>query len=111
MLIEACQEFARRRGFKAVKVAKADSLFSYHNPSINPMLLADGRDRAVERIRRDMSLLYDANAQALGFASVGDWFEWINPETADAASAKAADWVFCGDIDGLICKCASQFFN
>jgi hypothetical protein len=92
IFIESCQEFARQHGFKTVKVPRADSIYSYHNPSLNEALLPDARESAIRRIRRDMSLLYDTNAQTLGFAPDGNWFKWANSEAAAAVMLKAAIW-------------------
>lgn len=82
MFIEACRMFARKKGFKSVRVPRADSLYSYHNPYINTNLLPDARERAIKRIQRDMELLYDKNALELEFVPDGYWFKWINPEAA-----------------------------
>jgi hypothetical protein len=80
MFIQACQEFTQQQAFKAVRVAKADSLYSYHNPGINVGLLPHSRERAIKQIRQNMKLLYDANALQLRFVADGDWFKWTNSE-------------------------------
>ena len=82
MFIEACRMFAKKRGFKTVRVPRSNSLYSYHNPGLNTDLLPDARERAVKRIRRDMEFLYDKNALELDFVPDGYWFKWINPKAA-----------------------------
>jgi hypothetical protein len=82
VFMEACRTFARQEILKGVRVPRADSLYSYHTPTLNPELLPDSRERALEQIRKNMRLLYDANALALGFVSDGVWFKWLNPNSA-----------------------------
>ena len=76
--IESCRTFVRQEHLKAVKVAKADSLYSYRNPYVNPELPLEAREEAVQRIRKSIELIYDVNALALGFIPDGDWFKWEN---------------------------------
>jgi hypothetical protein len=82
MLMEVCRTFAYQEGFKEMRVPRAVSLYSYHHPFIRPELLPGGRERALHRIRKNMELLYDANAVELGFIPDGRWFKWINPKMA-----------------------------
>jgi hypothetical protein len=79
MFMEACQTFARQEALREVRVPRADSLYSYHTPPLNPKLLPDSRARALERNRSNMQSMYDANALELGFVSDGAWFKWLNP--------------------------------
>lgn len=79
--IEACQTFAREENLEEVRVPRADTLYSYRSPTLNPELSVAARDQAVERIRTAMELLYDANARALGFVPDGDSFKWENSGT------------------------------
>jgi hypothetical protein len=88
MFIEACRTFARQEGLHEVRVARADSLFSYHTPGLNLALLPVSRERALTQIRKNMELLYDANALELGFVSDQDWFKWRNPDTLGGSSKK-----------------------
>jgi hypothetical protein len=55
--IEACQTFAREENLEEVRVPRADTLYSYRSPTLNP------------------------NARALGFVPDGDSFKWENPGT------------------------------
>jgi hypothetical protein len=80
MFIEACRNFAQQQAFKAVRVPRADSLYSYHNPHVTGDLTPDSRERAIKKVRQSMKLLYDANALRLGFVTDGDWFKWTNSE-------------------------------
>ena len=78
LLIKACRTFAYQEGFKEMRVPRAASLYSYHHPDIRPELLPDGRERALERIRKNMELIYDKNALDLGLVPDGNWFKWQN---------------------------------
>jgi len=59
-------------------VPRAASLYTYHHPDIRPELLPDGRERALQRIRKNMELIYDKNALDLGLVPDGNWFKWQN---------------------------------
>jgi hypothetical protein len=85
MLMEVCRTFAHEEGFKQMRVPRAVSLYSYHHPFIRPELLPDARERALQRIRKNMQLLYDANALQLGFIPAGRWFKWMNPNKLRAS--------------------------
>src|SRR5262245_24290698 len=47
----ACQTFAYQEEFKEIRVRRAASLYSYRDPFLNPELLPDARERALQRIR------------------------------------------------------------
>jgi len=85
--MEACQTFARQENLKEVKVARADTLYSYRNPYLNPELSPEAREQALGRIRKTMELIYDANAVAVGFVPDGNWFKWENPKQLPARTA------------------------
>jgi hypothetical protein len=95
--MEACQTFALQEGLTEVRVPRADTLYSYRNPSLNPDLSPEAREMALERIRKAMELLYDANALALGFVPDGNWFRWENSGAgilggdSDALAARGGD--------------------
>ena len=76
--IEACQTFAREENLEEVRVPRADTLYSYRSPTLNPAASSEEREQALERIRKTMELLYDANARTLGFVLDGDSFKWEN---------------------------------
>lgn len=76
IFMELCRLFARQEGIKEVRVPKAETLYSYRNPYINPQLTPEARERALKRIRQNMQLLYDNNAQQLGFVCDDDWYKW-----------------------------------
>jgi hypothetical protein len=82
LFIETCRTFARQERLSAVKIPRAEMLYSYRNPGLNPHLLPESRENALRQIRRNMSLLYDANALELGFVPDGDWFTWENSKAA-----------------------------
>jgi len=88
MFMEACRAFAYEGEFKEVRVPRAASLYSYHHPFISPEILPDARERALQRIRKSMEMLYDANALELGFIPDGRWFKWINPMIPQPMAAK-----------------------
>lgn len=76
MLIELCRTFVRQEGLKELRVPKAETLYSYRDPHLNPELTSKARENTLQRIRRSMQLLYDTNALQLGFVSDGDWYKW-----------------------------------
>jgi len=82
MFMEACRKFAYQEGFKEMRVPRAASLYSYHHPYVRPELLPEARERALQRIRKSMEMLYDANALELGFIPDGRWFKWMDPKIA-----------------------------
>jgi hypothetical protein len=88
MFMEACRTFAYQQKFKEMRVPRAASLYSYHHPFISPEILPDARERALQRIRKRMETLYDANALELGFVPDGRWFKWINPMIPQPMAAK-----------------------
>jgi hypothetical protein len=74
--MEVCRQLARQEGLKGVRVSKAEALYSYRNPYVRPQLPPDARESALQRIRRDMKLIYDTNAIALGFLPEDYWYRW-----------------------------------
>jgi hypothetical protein len=56
IFIETCRTFACQETLREVRVARADSLYSYHTPSLRRDLLPDARQRSLERIRKNMTL-------------------------------------------------------
>ena len=77
--IESCRDFVRQENLKGVKVAKAASIYSYHNPGLKLDLNNRDRERITNGIQREMKLLYDTNALAAGVIPDGDWYTWKNP--------------------------------
>ena len=90
MLIKLCRTFVRQEGLRELRVAKAESLYSYRGPQLNPELTASARENTLRRIRKGMRLLYDANAVQLGFVLDGDWFRW-QPNAESVAEAADRD--------------------
>jgi hypothetical protein len=82
IFMEACRTFAYQEGFEEMRVAQAASLYAYHYAGVRPDLVPDARERALQRIRTSMEMLYDANSLELGFSPDGRWFRWINPKIA-----------------------------
>ena len=76
IFIEACRQFARQEGLREVRIPMAKTLYAYRNPYLAPDLLPKARIHTLWRIRRNMTLLYDANALDLGFFPDGDWLRW-----------------------------------
>ncbi len=74
IFIEACRTFARQESLREVRIAKAETLNSYRDPHLSPYLLPEARAHALQRIRRNMKLLYDTNALELGFVSDDAWY-------------------------------------
>jgi hypothetical protein len=78
IFIDACQTFARRENLREVRIARAESLYSYRDPYLGADLLPEAREHALKRIRKNMKPLYDTNATDLGFVSDGAWYKWRN---------------------------------
>ena len=79
-LVRATMEFARQQNFRGVCVARADSLYSYHNPHVRSSLPPDVRERQEKRIRTNMEVHHNQTAIELGFLPDEDWFRWQNPD-------------------------------
>jgi hypothetical protein len=77
--VRATMEFARQEHFRGVWVARADSLYSYHNPTVR-FLPPEIRQREANRIRTNMELHHNRTAIDLGFVPDEDWFKWQNPD-------------------------------
>jgi hypothetical protein len=77
-LMTTCQTFARQKSLRELRVPRAQSLYSYRNPFINSQLLPEPREKALNKIGKNMELLYDANALELGFVADGNWYKWKN---------------------------------
>lgn len=84
IFIDCCRTFAQQERLREVRIPKAATLYSYRSPFLRPDLSAEGRERALERIRRSMMLLYDVNAVDLGFMPRGDWFAWAPAAEANS---------------------------
>jgi hypothetical protein len=82
MFMEACRTFCYQEEFKEMRVPRAASLYSYQHMFVHADLLPDARERMLQRVRKSMEMLYDANALELGLISDGRWFKWVNPKTA-----------------------------
>ena len=86
IFIEACRKFACQEHLREVRIPKAETLYSYRNPYLGPDLLPKARVHTLLRIRRNMRLLYDANALDLGFFPDGDWLRWESSNSTKRAS-------------------------
>lgn len=87
--MEACRSFALQENLKGVSVAKAETLYSYRNPGLNPNLTETAREQILKQIRRDMRLIYDVNALDVGFLPDGNWLTWRNSESFAPAPPRA----------------------
>jgi hypothetical protein len=72
--------FVRQENLREVRIPKAETLYSYRNPFLNSELLPQAREVSLQRIRRNMGLLYDKNALDMGFVSDGEWLKWKNTD-------------------------------
>ena len=77
--VQATMEFARDENFRGVWVARAESLYSYHHPTIRWFLPPEDRERELKRIRAHMKIHHNETAGNLGFLPEEDWFKWQNP--------------------------------
>jgi hypothetical protein len=78
-MLRACMEFAEEENFRGVRLALAESLYSFHHPYVYPLLTKDERIREEERIRERMKTHHNRSASALGWPLEGAWFKWNNP--------------------------------
>jgi hypothetical protein len=78
--VRACMEYARRENLRAVKLARPDSLYSYHNPSIRWYFTPEQRVETLKKIRAGFEKHHDGTARILGFTPETDWFCWDNPD-------------------------------
>jgi hypothetical protein len=78
--VRACMEFARKENFRAVRLARSESLYSYHNPAIPWYFPPKERARATQQIRARIEKHHDATARSLGFTPETDWFRWENSD-------------------------------
>lgn len=79
LFVEACQQFAIDAHLSHVRVAKAQSLYSFHNAQIEPGT-PEAMATTKHRIQSKMLLLYDGTARELGFSEAGEWYVWENPK-------------------------------
>jgi hypothetical protein len=78
--VRACMEFARRENFRAVRLARPDSLYSYHSPSIRWYFTPTEGAQTAAKIRAAFHKYHDGTARTLGFSTETDWFCWENPD-------------------------------
>ena len=79
IFIEFAERLRDKQRFEEVRLPKAETLDSYRNPHVNLQLTQNAQERTRERIKQSMELLYNANAEQLGFMSDGGWFKWQVP--------------------------------
>jgi hypothetical protein len=79
-LVKGCMEFARQENFHTVNLARADSLYSYHNPDIRRDLAPREREQALKSLRSSFEKHYDETGRNLGFVAGTAWFSWENPD-------------------------------
>ena len=91
IFIEACRRFACQEGLREVRIPKAETLYAYRNPYLAPDLLPKARIHTLLRIRKNMRLLYDANALDLGFFPDGDWLRWESSNSPKKRHQVAVD--------------------
>jgi hypothetical protein len=78
--VKATVEFAKQENLRGVCVQRAESMYSYHNPTIRWFLPPEVRERETKRIRENMEIHHNETATDLGFVPGEDWFEWQNPD-------------------------------
>ena len=71
-------EFARKENFRAVRLARSEFLYSYHNPSVRWYFTPKARAQATQQIRARMEKHHEGTARSLGFTPETDWFRWEN---------------------------------
>ncbi len=78
--VKVCMEFARQENFRMVSLARANSLYSYHNPETRGSLTPTERELALKSIRASFEKHYDETGRNLGFVSGAYWLSWKNPD-------------------------------
>jgi hypothetical protein len=78
--VQATMEFARSENFRGVRIARAESMYSYHHPTVRHFLPPEVQEREIKRIRSNMETYHNDTANRLGFRPEEDWFIWQNPE-------------------------------
>jgi hypothetical protein len=78
--VKGCMEFARQENFRMVNLARANSLYSYHNPETRSSLTPAERELALKSIRASFEKHYDETGKNLGFVPGAYWLSWINPD-------------------------------
>ena len=84
--VKAAMEFAQAENLRAVRVARAHTLYSYHHPWLWPGLEKEVFAREWKRIRNNIETYHDETARTLAFKEEEDWFVWENPKYAAANS-------------------------
>ena len=90
MFCEACRTFAMKENLRHVRIARAQSLYSFRKPEIkaeDPVEV----EAIKARLRERMIGHYNETARKLGFVERGGWFEWSNPNFDRQRSAQA-EW-------------------
>ena len=77
--VKATMEFAQQENFRAILLARAESLYSYHHPYIRRFLPPEVQERDLKRIRANVELHHNQTAITLGFKPADDWYQWLNP--------------------------------
>jgi hypothetical protein len=78
--VKGCMEFARQENFRMVNLARANSLYSYHNPETRSSLTPAERELAIKSIRASFEKHYDETGRNLGFVPGAYWLSWKNPD-------------------------------
>ena len=79
LFVQSCQSFAEENNLRQVRVAKASSLYSYHNATVRGDT-QEAIDKARAQIQQRMRGHYDGTAKELGFVETGRWLIWSNPK-------------------------------
>ena len=89
--VRACMEFARKENYRAVRLARSESLYSYHHPSIRWYFTPEERAQAMKQIRARMEKHHDGTARSLGFTPETDWFRWENSDFRPSLSLRLGE--------------------
>lgn len=78
LFLKSCIAFAQTANFDQVRLAKAETLYTYRWPELGPNGIARSEE-AIEDHRKRMKLRYDETARICGFRSEDNWLVWNNP--------------------------------
>jgi len=84
--VKACLDYAREKNLAKVRVRRAETLYSYGRPYVNPMLPFEARAKAAAQARAFMERHYDGTAKQLGFSLETNWYVWRNADTVSGCA-------------------------
>jgi|GEM_PF-1799799 len=81
LLVRTCMAYAEEKGFKEVRVYKADQELGFTHPEVEPQE-GQSREEAVKAHQNRMRRRYDRTAQELKFEKKKRYYRWLVPPKA-----------------------------